>query len=220
MILIISLCSDKLLKTSRFNAPDFSPLVFNSKNPRSGEERNTTGFGPWIAPNSGLLLSEEEFVKPLVKIAGTAGKCIVKHYTKVMKKDLESATHIILSGNPIQDNNYKNGDWSWIKETKKPVLGICAGMHAIGMAHGAKIIKYPKIGMHTIKIDESQILKKGEYEVYELHNYGITTPKGFKVLAGNRKKPIMIQKGKMYGTLFHPEVRMEEMLKNFVEKVM
>ncbi|MBI4139857.1 hypothetical protein HY483_02760 [Candidatus Woesearchaeota archaeon] len=164
-------------------------------------------------------LSEEEFVKPLINIARTASKCIVKHYTKVTKKNLKNATHIILSGNPIQDNNYQNSNWSWIKETKKPILGICAGMHAIGIAHGAKISRNKKIGMRKIKIKKSQILDKGTYEVYELHNYGITLPKGFKTLSEKNKKILMIQKGNTYGLIFHPEVRMEKVIKNFVAKV-
>ena len=158
-------------------------------------------------------LSEEEFVRPLVNIVE---KCTVKQYTKVVKNDVASATHIILSGNALQDNEYQQHDWSWIKEIKKPLLGICAGMHAIGIAHGSKIVNASRIGMSKIKINESLLLQKGTYEIYELHQYGITLPKGFIMLAKKEGFPVMIQKGNVYGVLFHPEVRMETVVRNFL----
>ena len=158
-------------------------------------------------------LSEEEFVRPLVSIVG---KCMVKQYTKVTKKDLETATHIILSGNPLQDNKYQHHNWSWIKQYKKPFLGICAGMHVIGIAHGSKMVKATRIGMTNVRVTRSGLLPQGKYEAYELHQYGITLPKGFIALAEKEGLLVMMQKGNIYGVLFHPEVRMEKIINNFL----
>ena len=59
--------------------------------------------------------------------------CQICHYTEVKEDDLESYDKIILCGTALKDNAYleQMEAFSWMKDMKKPILGICAGMQVI-----------------------------------------------------------------------------------------
>src|SRR3989338_413197 len=76
-----------------------------------------------------------EFVKPIEDIVnGTGKKYMVKHYTKINSCDLEIASHVIICGTSLQDNEFMNQIrfFSWLKNYEGAVLGICGGMQIIG----------------------------------------------------------------------------------------
>ena len=75
-----------------------------------------------------------EFVSPILAVAEKLDKCTVKHYLDVSEQDLDGSDRIILSGTALKDNGFlaQPERFQWLKETEKPVLGICAGMEIIG----------------------------------------------------------------------------------------
>jgi len=87
-------------------------------------------------------LSEEEFVRPIKEL--TNG--VVKHYSEL--KEVE-ADKIIICGTALKDFKYLKADWSWLKELKKPVLGICAGYQVIARELGEELINNELIGVRN-----------------------------------------------------------------------
>ena len=78
----------------------------------------------------------------------------VKHYLEVTSQDLKSCDKIILSGTTLKDTATLSQleKFDWLKETEKPVLGICAGMETIGVVFGAPLIRCLEIGMTPITV--------------------------------------------------------------------
>ena len=133
-------------------------------------------------------LHDDEFVKPVTDLLENFK---VVDYREISKKDLDEAEKIIICGTALKDNKYfENLDkFSWLKNFKKPVLGICAGMQIIAEVLGYKIIKNKKIGVFENR--------------YHLHSFSV---EGF-----DDKLEIMNFKG----YLFHPEVLNKELIKEF-----
>lgn len=155
-------------------------------------------------------LSELEFVEPLRKIVG---KCTVKHYSQITKKDIENADKIIISGTALKDFDYLNADWSWIKNFEKPILGICAGMQVVALAHGSKLVDFTTIGPQIVEVVKENELCSGTFNAYFLHT---KTAEGMDVLATMNKKPAIVKKGNHYGVIFHPEVMNEDIINKFI----
>ncbi|MGA9097614.1 MAG: hypothetical protein WB392_01635 [Methanotrichaceae archaeon] len=169
-------------------------------------------------------LSKYEFVYPIadtLKRAGAQPKIV--HFTVVSDDMLASSDKTILCGTALKDNTYVDylESFSWIKQWERPVLGICAGMQVIGSIFGGRIIPRPAIGLEKINIIlETPLLgKPREIEGYHLHNYGVTLPDEFQMVAGmpdsidafrHSTRPI-------YGIIFHPEVRNRWVLKKFID---
>ena len=82
-----------------------------------------------------------EFVLPIVTIAKTQDECIVKHFLEVTNQDLSQCERVILSGTALKDTATLSQPekFIWLKETEKPVLGICAGMETIGVVFGMRL---------------------------------------------------------------------------------
>src|SRR3989344_2401556 len=88
---------------------------------------------------------------------------------------------------PVTDllENFKVVDYrenldkfSWLKEFKKPVLGICAGMQIIGLILGKELIKNKRIGVFDNK--------------YYLHSFSF--------------KKDELKENNFTGYIYHPEV--------------
>ncbi len=162
-------------------------------------------------------LSSYEFLRPISKITG---KCTLKHYSEIEEKDLEFFEKIILCGTSLKDSNYMKNlkKFEWLRKTEKNILGICAGMQVIGLVFGAKIIKNKEIGIKEINTKKHNKLFDGNLRVYELHNYSIKDT-DFEILAESDKciQAIKHRSKNIYGIMFHPEVRQEEVVKKFLE---
>lgn len=162
-----------------------------------------------------------EFVKPVMDIleAGAIGHT-VKHYTDITAKDIEAAERFILCGTGLQDHAVlkETKRFAWLKTTKKPVLGICAGMQLIGKVHGGKLLSKTRIGVTKVQFLEPDPLLRmmSKYDVFELHNKAVTVPPGFKELA-ETDIPMAFKKidAPIYGVLWHPEVLNKELVRAF-----
>jgi GMP synthase (glutamine-hydrolysing) len=105
----------------------------------------------------------------------------------------------------------------------KPLLGICAGMQVVAAVFGGGIVPQPKIGLEKIDITrETDLLgPPREIEGYHLHNFGVTLPPGFGLVAV-AGRPGSIEafrhsERQIYGIIFHPEVRNRWIVERFVD---
>lgn len=159
-------------------------------------------------------LSAYEFVDPIERIVRAAGReAEIRHYTEVDAALAEAAEAVILCGTALRDNGYAAHPerFAWIRECSRPVLGVCAGMQAIGLAFGGSLADCAEIGMTSVRVvgDETLFPDIAPFEAYTLHNYALDPPSCFEVLAvsdacvqavRHRHRPVI-------GVLFHPEVR-------------
>jgi GMP synthase (glutamine-hydrolysing) len=162
-----------------------------------------------------------EFVLPIVTIAKTQDECIVKHFLEVTNQDLNRCSSVILSGTALKDAATLNQPekFMWLKETEKPVLGICAGMETIGVVFGIQLIQCLEIGMTAINVIKENPFYREDFKAYALHSYCIESSGDFEVWAKS-EKCVQIIKHKIkpiYGVLFHPEVRNAELIKLFIQ---
>lgn len=153
-------------------------------------------------------LSENEFVKPIKNIVEQCGeKTLIRNIKNI--GDLSKVKKIIICGTALNDNDFIN--YNLLKSFKKPVLGICAGMQLIAKHFGNEIYKQTEIGMKKVKFTNGKII-----EAYELHNFAVN-PNGFQILAKSKDCPQMIQRENYIGVLFHPEVRNEWLIQDFLK---
>jgi len=162
-----------------------------------------------------------EFVLPIIAVVEKICDCKIKHYSEVTNQDLNQCSCAILSGTALKDIGTLNNieKFQWLKKTEKSVLGICAGMETVGVVFGARLIKCLEIGMTRIISLRDNSLFSGDFKAYSLHSYCIETCEEFEVWAKS-DKCIQVIKHKtkpIYGTLFHPEVRNQKLIKQFIE---
>ncbi|HIH39867.1 TPA: hypothetical protein HA219_04070 [Candidatus Woesearchaeota archaeon] len=164
-------------------------------------------------------LSNLEFVQPIRRIVESAHKNTkVLHFTELDSETIGHSEKIILCGTALKDNEFvcHRDEFEFLKDYKKPVLGICAGMQMIGLVFGANIINQKEIGMTQI-LTKDNIFKDKMVSVFELHNHNITLPRGFTEIAYNDKGMQAIKNDNMYGITFHPEVRNRDFILSFLK---
>jgi GMP synthase (glutamine-hydrolysing) len=162
---------------------------------------------------SKFSLTENEFVKPVQKIVESCEKkTIIKHINNLTSNDLKNINKIIICGNSLKDNDFLNYDVQWLKNFKKPVLGICAGMQLIAKIFDNELYKQTEIGMCNVKFLNGTMI-----EAFELHNFAVK-PNGFKILARSENCSQIIKRGNFIGVMFHPEVRNEWLIKDFINE--
>lgn len=163
-------------------------------------------------------LGFEEFVLPLVHVVNSIEACEVTHYTEI--KEVETYTKVILSGACLKDGEYlkRRELFEWLKTCTPPVLGICAGMQIIGLIFNSSVISCREIGMTDITVVKENTLFSTSFRAYELHNYGIEPSPTFDILARSEKcvQAVKHKEKRIYGLLFHPEVRNSHILELFV----
>jgi GMP synthase-like glutamine amidotransferase len=121
----------------------------------------------------------------------------------------------------LKDNVYAENLqlFTWIKDLKKPILGICAGMQVISAVYGGMIAAHQAIGLEKIEIVRaSQLLgEPRQIEGYHLHNYAATLPDELSLLAGriDAVEAFSHRSHPTYGIIFHPEVRSRWILERF-----
>ena len=128
---------------------------------------------------------------------------------------------IILCGTALKDNGYQKNlaAFHCLKNFQGEILGICAGMHVLGMLWGGELVKYERIGLHPFHLSSKNrfIHTEDGPDAYHLHNYTVTVPPGFHVLAEDHGLPVAFKHNSRdhYGVLFHPEVRSHEIIERF-----
>jgi GMP synthase-like glutamine amidotransferase len=128
---------------------------------------------------------------------------------------------IIICGTSLTDNEFLDNLelFSWIDTCNIPVLGICAGMQIIGLLYGGTLQKHTEIGFYLEEFVDSFLSLEGKVNVYHLHNNFVTFPSEqfmFFNTVNDLSQAVMHVNKKIYGVLFHPEVRNKELIKNFV----
>ena len=163
-----------------------------------------------------------EFVKPIEDILKNNNLEFNTLYYKQLKEShISNANKFIISGTSLKDNKFlENIDYfQWIKKNNKPILGICGGMHILGLTFNGELKKQKEIGLTNIKFKKELFGLKETVEAYELHGYYTYSPE-FEIIAESEKCPQAIKhKNKpFYGVLFHPEVRNKELISNFANQ--
>jgi len=166
-------------------------------------------------------LAYYEFVSPIASIAKSLDECTVKHHLKVTNKELSQCDMVILSGTALKDmaTLSRLEKFQWLKETEKPVLGICAGMETIGMVYGMRLTRCLEIGMTLVNVVKENLLLSEGSKAYSLHSVCVEPSADFEVWAESTKcMQVIKHKTKpIYGVLFHPEVRNPELIKRFIQ---
>ena len=156
-------------------------------------------------------LSEQEFVLPFED-----KNTRTNHYNDL--KDLNWANKILITGTALEDNEYIKdlNKFNWLKETDKPILGICSGAQIVASLFGGKIIKNKEIGMVEVN---GNLFGKIRFQVYSLHQNGISNLNAFEVLAKSKNsiQAIKHKSREVYGVIFHPEVRNNWVVEKFIE---
>jgi GMP synthase (glutamine-hydrolysing) len=138
---------------------------------------------------------------------------------------------IILSGGPA--SVYAKGAPQVdpaIFDLDVPILGICYGMQLIAKSLGGKVerSKEREYGRGKLKLSKGCPLftdLPAEIDIWNSHgDKVIGLPKGFKTVARTENSPYaVIQKGRIFGLQFHPEVahtpRGKEIITNFVHGI-
>ena len=166
-------------------------------------------------------LSEREFVHPISKILNSAEHHIL-HYSECTSDIIQSFDKIIICGTSLKDNEYVENMAIFKKlfhDFTGSLLGICSGMHIVGSIFGGKIIQNLEIGMTEAETFEENEICNGKFEVYNIHTNSIDKLQNFTILAQNHNN-VQIIKHKtknIFGISFHPEVRNEKIISNFLK---
>jgi len=167
--------------------------------------------------------SHSEFVKPIEDILKRANvKFFTKHYTKLDRNELEQAEKSIICGTALKDFKYlENSDqFDWLKEFRKPILGICAGMQLLATVFGSTLVESKRIGQYRVKtVRKSELTSRVEFQSYFLNSKAAEVNDAFEVLSQVGSLPCMIKHKdrEHYGCLFHPEVLNQEIIENFAK---
>lgn len=165
-------------------------------------------------------LHELEFVKPIEDIL-IKDKIKFKtiHYSKLTINLINKSSKIIICGTSLADNQFiKNIRYfEFIKNYNKPILGICAGMHILGLVYGEKLKKEKQIGSIEIEFIEPFLNMKGKHQVYALHGLYTEFPSKEFITYVYHSCPQAVKHKSLpyYGVLFHPEVRNKKLIEEF-----
>ncbi len=134
---------------------------------------------------------------------------------------IDSFSHVVVCGTSLHDNEFvKNIDlFSWVSDARVPILGICGGMQVIGMIFGGELNKKTEIGYYFEDFSKEFLGLKDKQEVFHLHNNYVEFGNDFDVFCevDGVVQAIKHKKKKIYGVLFHPEVRQKEMMQEFIK---
>ncbi|PNX48180.1 MAG: hypothetical protein BV457_04265 [Thermoplasmata archaeon M9B1D] len=160
-----------------------------------------------------------EFVKPIEDVLIKNNFEFETRFYKDLKPELISEVDkVIISGTSLKDNNFlKNLKFfKWIKGFEKSILGICGGMHILGLIYKGKIRKQQEIGLTKVDFKDEFLGLKENVEVYELHNYYVESNE-FEIFAESRNclQATKHKNKSFYGVLFHPEVRNKNLILDF-----
>jgi GMP synthase (glutamine-hydrolysing) len=128
---------------------------------------------------------------------------------------------VVLSGTKIPADR---GDYSPLIELVEacavPVLGLCGGMHILGLAHGGELtMRNQRVGNHHVTVDTRDTLFSyvgPRVELFQRHTLYLTkVPHGFSVIGRSGECPIEFIRstdGRMIGSQAHLEFRYHGLL--------
>ena len=174
-------------------------------------------------------LSRFEFVNPIAEIVKASKTAYtVCHFRDISKDQLTSVDKVIICGTALQDNAFLSepGAFAPLFDAAIPILGVCAGMQMLALSFGGTITESPGFGMTGIEIlDHSDPLfceqTKTTFQAYEMHQYGTGILPGneFMVIARSASgvQAIRHRNRPVWGVSFHPEVRNDWVVEQFLE---
>jgi len=162
-----------------------------------------------------------EFVKPIEDVLKRNNiNFETVHFKDLNSEKIKNAYKVIICGTSLKDNSFiENVDkFSWLKDFNKPVLGICGGMHLLGLVFDGELKKAQEIGLNIVEFDSEFLGLTGEIEVYDLHNF-YAESNDFDITANSKKCPQAFKhKNKpFFGVLFFPEVRNKKLIECFIK---
>ncbi len=164
-------------------------------------------------------LSEYEFVFPIAEIIKPYDYKII-NYKDLDNMSLLDYDRIIICGTSLQDNDYLNhiDNFNNLIKLNKPILGICSGFQILCATFGERIIECKEIGMTNVTTTLTNSLINGEFQAYNMHNFSAKVPITFNTLAKTDETIQLISHKELniFGVLFHPEVRNEQIVTNFL----
>ena len=160
-------------------------------------------------------LSELEFVSPIKDLV--SGSEVI-HYKELCIEKINSADKIILSGTALADFDYLGYDFSILAKANRPILGICAGFHALALAFGWELIDESRIGVYPVEFTDDNPFLQSTHNSYFLHSKSAAGD--FEVIARVNDTPCMVRHKfkEAYGCIFHPEVLTKELIRSFVNR--
>ncbi len=168
-------------------------------------------------------LAFNEFVLPIVSAIESFDKCEVKHFSEITPADIDACSKVVLSGTALKDHATLKqiGRFNWVRTFGKPILGICAGMQTISRVFGVSLTACLQIGMAEISTLKENPLFQGDFKAYTLHNFSVEPSQTFETLAESTKciQAIKHKQEDIYGVLFHPEVRNQEIIQRFIKLI-
>jgi len=106
--------------------------------------------------------------KYICKLIDLFNGCDVMNYRNFDPLKCETYNYIILSGGPINiDGDNIKEEKMWLKETNKPILGICLGFQILCLIYGSKMNKFE----HNRKLNEKLKFVDDEYNMFYNHIY-------------------------------------------------
>ena len=164
-------------------------------------------------------LSEYEFVTPIVEIIKSFEYDII-NYKTLETSNISIYDKIIICGTSLQDNDYLNylDEFKKLKSFDKEILGICSGFQIICSMFDEEIVVQQEIGMVNVETQLQNPLVSGDFQAYNMHNFSASEVTSFNILAKSEKTIQMISHKKLniFGVSFHPEVRNQQMITNFL----
>lgn len=164
-------------------------------------------------------LSEREFTTPISRIIGDNHETL--HYTQCTSDNISQFNKIIICGTSLKDTSYiKNLDnfRKLFYDFEGSILGICSGMPIVCSIFGSKIIGNREIGMFEVEVLNKNPLCEKSFQAYNIHNYSVKDLENFTVLAKTDTTPQIVKHNSkdVFGISFHPEVRNENILLNYL----
>ena len=167
-------------------------------------------------------LNDREFVFPISEILGENEHDIM-YFEDCSKEVLSRYNKIIICGTSMQDFTYV--EWlpffdDLLKEFNNPILGICSGMQILTSIFGISGLKDNiEVGIVEVNTLIPNKLFKGKFQAYNLHNYSVQDCDKFTILASSKTSIQAVKHvtKEIYGISFHPEVRNEEIISNFLK---
>lgn len=165
-----------------------------------------------------------EFVKPITEILeSNNSEHNIIHYKKLDTININNYDKIIICGTALKNNDYLDNIqyFEILLSYTKPILGICSGSQIVGKIFAnACIESQTEIGFYELEIlEDERIVKNINHKIYCLHNFYTEENKDIDVIARTNIPQIFKTKTNKYGVLFHPEVRQEKIIINFINLI-
>jgi GMP synthase (glutamine-hydrolysing) len=155
-----------------------------------------------------------------------AGVDVVPHNR--LPADVRDHQAVVLTGTktPADRGDYR-ALVDLVNSCTVPVLGVCGGMHILGLAYGGTLVKKDgRVGNHLVNVDDRDGLFSyvgPVVELFQRHTLYLTqAPRGFRVVGWSEQCPIEFIRsadGRLTGSQAHLEFRRDgsQILRRFLE---